>query len=290
MHYVPRRILRRTGPFAALVATLALMLVPSASSQGGPPYADAGGDSSSAGDVTGVTVQGDKTSGQVIFRIAGANLSTAGNMLTFLVVDSDANPASGNPNWNGADYLFAVDDSTFEFDHWDGSDWVAAPYTTVRICCKGGGSNVMFSVNKSELGNTSEFNFTVGTVNIDTRARDDAPDDGMFNYSFDAGGPDIQGVMLQTTPSAGPRHGKAFVVKPIGLKLPADGSLASIPPQPESYSCRATISGRAVAGTGAGGCTLRIAKRNTRGKKLNVVVTVTYQGATKNVPFTFVVS
>jgi hypothetical protein len=39
-----------------------------------------------------------------------------------------------------------------------------------------------------------------------------------------------------------------------------------------------------------GGCTLRIAKKKTRGKTLNVVVTVVYEGATKSVPFTFTVS
>jgi hypothetical protein len=273
-----------------LAAALALALVPSASSQARPPYADAAGDSTSAGDVTGVTVLGDKNSGQLIFRIVGANLSTSGSMLTFLVVDSDANPSTGNSNWSGADYLFAVDNESYEFDRWDGSDWVQAPYTTVRVCCKGGGGNVMFSVNRSELGNTSEFNFTVGTLNIDTHAWDDAPDDGMFNYSFDSGGPDIQGITLQTAPSSGPRAGKPFVITPVGLKLPPNDALASIPPKPESHSCRATIKNRPVAGSGTGGCTLRIAKRNTRGKKLNVVVTVTYQGATKSVPFTFVVA
>jgi hypothetical protein len=35
---------------------------------------------------------------------------------------------------------------------------------------------------------------------------------------------------------------------------------------------------------------LPVAKKKTRGKKLNVEVTVTYEGATKTVPFTFVVS
>jgi mevalonate kinase len=64
----------------------------------------------------------------------------------------------------------------------------------------------------------------------------------------------------------------------------------SIQPRPESYSCRATVKGRRVTGSGIGGCTLRVAKKKTRGKKLTVVVSVTYQGATKSVPFTFVVS
>jgi hypothetical protein len=274
---------------APLAAALAFALVPSASSQAGPQYPDASGDSTSAADVTGVTVQGDKTSGQVVFRVAGANLSTTASMVTFVVIDSDANPATGSENWNGGDYLFAVDNASYEFDHWNGSDWVDTSSSTVRICCKGGGASIMFSVNRRELGNTSAFNFTAATFNTDTHAWDDAPDDGMFNYSFEAGGPDIQGVMVQTTPSFGPRAGKRFTITPVALKLPPDGSTVSIAPTPDSYSCRATLKNRPVAGSGTGGCTLRIAKRNTRGKKLSVVVTVIYEGATKSVPFTFVV-
>lgn len=279
---------KRLGLLAVAVATL--ILVPSAASQSGPPYADVTGDGGSAGDISGVTVLGDKASGQLVFRVSGASLSNAEDMLTFLFIDSDANPATGNPGWNGADYAFAVDSSTYGFVHWDGSTWVDAPDSTVRVCCIGGGSTVMFSVNRSELGNTSEFNFLAQERNTTARTSDEAPDDGMYNYSLDAGGPDIQGVTLQTSPSSGPRAGKAFVVTPVGLKLPANGAVISVAPKPESYTCKATLKGRPVAGSGTGSCTFRIAKKKTRGKKLNVTVTVTYQGATKSVPFTFIVS
>ena len=49
---------------AALMA--ALILVPTASSG---DYTDPSGDSGTAGDITSVTVAGDKTSGQLLFRI-----------------------------------------------------------------------------------------------------------------------------------------------------------------------------------------------------------------------------
>jgi hypothetical protein len=290
MNSTTRRIWKRAGPPAALAAALALMLVPSASSQGGPPYGDPSGDNSSAPDVTGVTVQADKGSGQIIFRITGSNLSSASDLVTLLAIDSDTNPTTGNPDWSGADYLFGVDNESYGFVHWNGSDWVDSPDSTVRVCCVGGGSNLTISVNRSELANTSEFNFSVETKNMSTKAYDDAPDLGMYNYSLDAGGPDIQGVMVQTTPSSGPKAGKPFVVTPIGLKLPPDGAIISVLPQPESYSCKPTLKGRAVPGSGTGGCTLRIPKKKTRGKPLTVVVTVSYEGATKSVPFTFVVS
>jgi hypothetical protein len=279
-----RQFIRRLGLLAAVVATL--ILVPSAASQIGPAYSDPAGDSSSAGDIGGVTVLADKGSGQIIFRVAGTNLSTAPNMITAVVIDSDANPATGSPNWDGADYILAVDNSTFDFIHWNGSDWVETPYSTVHVCCLGGGS-LMFSVNRSELGNTSEFNFIAHTRNLDTKASDDAPDDGMYNYSLAAGGPDIQGVTVQTTPTLGPRAGKRFVLSPIGLKLPPNGAIISIAPQPESYACRASLNGRTLTGAGTGGCTIAIPKKKARGKTLTVQLTVNYEGATKVVPLRF---
>jgi hypothetical protein len=291
MHTATRTTSKRARRFAGFVVALALtlVLVPSSSSAGGPPYPDASGDSSSAADIAGVTVLSDKTSGQVMFRVSGSNLSTSPSQVTFVAIDSDVNPATGNSNWNGADYAFAVDDGSYDFEHWSGSDWLEAPDSTVRVCCVHGGSSMTFSVNRSEIGNTSEFNFMASTFNTDTHATDDAPDDGMYNYSADASGPDIQGVTLRTTPSSGPKAGKRFVVTPVGLKLPPNGAIITISPPPDSYTCRATIKGRQVAGAGTGGCTLRLAKKS-RTRQLHVVVTVSYEGATKSVPFTFVVS
>ena len=54
---------------AALMA--ALILVPTASSG---EYTDPSGDSGTAGDITSVTVAGDKASGQLLFRITGTNV------------------------------------------------------------------------------------------------------------------------------------------------------------------------------------------------------------------------
>lgn len=56
---------------------------------------------------------------------------------------------------------------------------------------------------------------------------------------------------------------------------------------PESYSCTAKLGAKKLAGSGTGGCTLKVPKKKTRGKRLTVVLTVNYQGATKVVPLTF---
>src|SRR5262249_10970747 len=113
-----------------------------------------------------------------------------------------------------------------------------------------------------------------------------APDSGMFNFSLDDGGPKIESIALTTIPAAGPKAGKKFVVTPTGLTLPPSGSV-STPATPESYTCQATLNGRALKGSGIGGCTFKIAKKKTKGKALKVTVTVQYEGATKAFPYTF---
>lgn len=270
---------KRAGPVAALLG-LALVLAPIAAPG---TYADRSGDSGFAGDITGLQVAADKVSGQIIFRISGSNLSTSPTSLTFLLVDSDANPLTGDVASVGADYAFTIDDTSYGFEHWNGSDWVPTTYDTVRV--NGGGNALMISVNRSELGNTSGFNVWARSFDLLTKSSDDAPDDGAFNYSIDANGPDIQSVDLKTAPAAGPVHGKEFVVSPAALKLPPNGAFAS-PPLPESYRCTAKLGRRALTGTGTGTCSFAIPKKS-RGKQLRVTVGVTYEGASKSFTYSF---
>jgi hypothetical protein len=241
-------------------------------------YTDPSGDSGSAGDITGVQVVSDPSSGQIIFRITGTNLSTAANMLTFLDIDSDANPTTGNLLAGGIDYFFGVDNSSYGFFRWSGTDWVDTPDSTVTIT--GGGNLLLISVNRREIGNTTDFNFDVFTIDQnDNNAGDDAPDDGMFNYSVDAGGPLITSVSTRTTP-AKPRAGKRFVVAATAITLPPDGRTSTAPIVPDSYTCVATLNGKRIAGSGKGRCTFALPKTSKR-KTLRVTVTANYQGAKK---------
>jgi hypothetical protein len=272
------------GPIVAVLLA-ALVLVPSATSGS---YADPAGDSGAAGDITALTVVGDKNSGQVVFRITGSNLATSKTNLLFLTIDSDANPLTGDLTDNGSDYWFGMDDSTYGFEHWDGSRWVDSPDLTVRI--NGNTSAITISVNRTELGNTADFNFAASTLNLSDRTADHGPNDGAFNYSLDVNGPQINSVDIKTMPSVGPRAGKRFVVVPTGLKLPPDGRAIATPVLPESYSCSSKLGARQLAGSGTGGCTIAVPKKKARGKRLTVQLTVIYQGVTKVVPLTFKVA
>jgi hypothetical protein len=273
--------LKRAGPLAAALVA-ALLLVPSASSGN---YTDPSGDSGAAGDITGISVIGDKTSGQLVFTIAGSNLASSGLNPLFLTIDSDSNPLTGDLTDHGTDYWFGMDDTGYGFQHWTGSDWVDTSSLSVQI--RGNTSSITISVNRSELGNSSTFNFYASTFYVLGSQRDSAPNDGAFNYSFDTNGPRIDGVDVLTTPAAGPRAGKRFVVKPSALKLPPDGRTSTTAILPESYSCRAKLGARALAGQSVGRCTFAIPKKKSKGKRLTVQLTVTYEGATKTVPLTF---
>jgi hypothetical protein len=283
------RRLKRAGPIAAVIV-LALCLVPAASSG---TYGDAAGDSTGgAGDITGVTVSGDRGTGALLFRITGVNIASSEQNVLFLDIDSDANPNTGNLTGDGSDYSFYVDNGSYDFVHWNGSDWAEAPNSTVRVF--GGTSQITISVNRSELGNTADFNFEATAVNLSASGLpvgfDFAPNDGAYNYSFEAGGPQINSVDVQTTPSAGPRAGKKFVIVPTALHLPPDARMTPGTLTPESYTCSAKLGGKVLRGGGTGGCTFAIPKKKSRGKNLTVQLTVNYQGAVKVVPFSFKVT
>ena len=276
--------LKRAGPLAA-VLTACLVLAPAASSAG--TYTDPAGDNATAADITGLTVSGDKGSGQLTFRISGTNISSSDDLPTLLFIDSDANPLTGNLLDVGADYVFEVDHGSYGFARWNGSDWVDTSYATVRVI--GMSQGVLISVNKTEIGNTSDVNFWARSYDMVGKKFDDAPNDGVFNYSIDADGPLITSVDVQTSPSSGPRAGKAFVITPTAVHLPPDGALNASRP-PDSYSCSAAkLGAKTLTGSGTGNCTFRIPKKKAKGKTLTVTLTASYQGGTKNMPLSFTV-
>jgi hypothetical protein len=266
---------------AVVAATVAL--AGSAGAMG--RYTDATGDSGVAPDITGATVT-STASGTIVFRVGVANLPSSGDVQTLVLIDADANPDTGRVDSLGAEYFFVVDqsDDSYGFAHWTGSEWDwDTPYTTVNV--RTGSDGVTISVNRSELGGTSQLNFWTRTMTAgggDGKS-DDAPDDGMWNYDLASGGPMILSVAITMTPSFGPKAGKPFSVKVAGVKVPPESTGVSVLPHPDTTSCKATLAGRPLAGTG---CSWKIPK-TARGKRLAVSVTVTYQGASRTVPFTF---
>jgi hypothetical protein len=260
------RTLLGTGVVAAV-----LTLAPAAGATA--VYSDAAGDSGTAVDLKGVTVTSD-AAGRVVFRIDAPGVADGDNWL-LVALDTDMNPLSGDVGMLGADYAFEVDAGGYGFGRWTGSAWEKAPYSTVSVF---GGSGITIVVNRSELGNTNEFDFWVrsGKGDAGPGAYDDAPDDGTYNYSLAVGGVDIRDVVVQTVPAAGPHAGKSFTLSATGVAVGNDASTV----EPDSYTCTAVLGGRKVVGSGTGRCTFRIPKK-ARGKRLVVTVTAVYEGTAK---------
>jgi hypothetical protein len=270
---------RRTALLAPVAAALVL-LVASAGAAGS--YRDPTGDNNGAPDISNVAVTND-AAGTITFDIGIVNLPSPADVQTYLFLDTDQNGATGAPGLAGAEYVFVVDESdeSYNFYRWNGSEWADdIPYSTVRV--SSGQTNVHIVVNKSELGGAGAFNFWVGTMAGE--AGDEAPDDGTWSYSLAAGHPEIRGVRLTTKPLL-PKAGLTFAVTPTGVRLAPAGGVA-IFPKPDHYSCRATLGGKAIVGTGVGRCTWKLPK-TARGRMLAIIATVSYQGATKSIPFSY---
>ena len=269
-----------------IVIASILLVVPAGSAATKGTYADATGDSGSAPDITGVSIASTGTT--ILIDLGIPSLRRDADLTTFLFLDTDRNSETGSPKALGADYAFAMSelDNTYAFGRWDGSEWVDADGPTISVTNRSTG--LMISVGAGDLGGTTGFNFWVRTIDGQggDGHYDDAPDDGTWNYLLAANGPDIQSVLVTTTPAAGPRVGRPFTVTPTGLRLPPNSTTVSILPHPDSYTCRAALRGVALAGTGTGRCTFRMPKK-ARGKSLVVTLTVTYQGATKAVRFVY---
>jgi hypothetical protein len=227
-------------------------------------------------DLSLVTVS--NVQGKINFRIVTNQATLNPDSQVFLEIDSDHNPATGGPDTLGADFYFGLSPTGYSFARWNGSSWDGnTPYATVSVSYNGGAT---ISVDRSELGNTTQFNFWVrGAQTVgDTINTDDAPDDGTYSYTLQAPGATVSTMTIVPTPDT-PKAGKAFTVRVTEVGL-SNGKTA----KPTSYACKARIGSKTLRGTGRGGCTFRV-PGSARGKKLTVTVTAAYQGSQKTGSF-----
>ena len=212
------RVMARARPRALMVgfaATLAALLAgcggPSGDKAGGETnvaagaahYNDAVGDGGAAPDVRAVDVT-STPEGRIIFRVPLGPVS--GSLYGVDVwLDTDADPNTGNTTFQdagGAEYRLGSfigvappgDPNCGLFPRgngclarWTESGWRSGAAATARAVRTKSG--VTISINRSDLGNTSEFNFyAVGwTEGVDLSDR--APGTGTFRYSLALGGP-----------------------------------------------------------------------------------------------------
>jgi TRAP-type transport system periplasmic protein len=196
---------------AALTAALVALLVGCGSSGGDKAggkdeadatparYRDAVGEVGTQPDIQTIEVT-STPDGQISFRVTLAHLTARSKTGVDLWLDTDANPETGNTTFDdagGAEFLF----SAFPPDRCGGGalrsgdgclarfspgTWVAATARTGRVSRTANG--YMLSINRSDLGDTDEFNF-YAIYGVTDGITERAPGTGTFNYSLRLGGP-----------------------------------------------------------------------------------------------------
>jgi hypothetical protein len=298
------RLPTRTGLVLALAAaavalpTLASGALPLGT--GGPTlvaansqnFADSTGEDPLGPDITTIVVSNDDA-GIVSFRVNVPNRPTLGQDMLFEVwVDSDNNPATGSPDFGGADYVMQLLRNEISLYRWDGTDYTRRfgdPSAVTLNFSYQGGITVRISAN--ELGNTKVFKFFVvaitglvvdpvtGAVDGTNSHADVAPGGGvgLFPYTVTIAKPTLVVRGLKTTPAA-PAAGKSFTMRMTAARSDTGAAL---------QNGRVTCVGRAgttrlraqlaqVVG-GAVVCTWSIPK-NAKGKTFRGSVTVVFEG------------
>lgn len=228
---------------------------------------DPGGDGSGAPDITKITVASD-LAGNILFVVeVGNRTGFAANDGVAIFIDADRSVQTGAPA-TGVDYAIGFDGGVpaVGLARWSGTTFEDAPSTTLRGGWAPGYAAV---INRAELGNTTAFDFQVVSLLLEGEDIDVAPDTDFETYTVAS--PHIEAITPHFS-SAAPRAGTTFRLNSVQLKFETDETAAAA-----KFTCRATLAGKRIRGTGSGGCAFKLAK-TAKSKRLVVTITATPTG------------
>lgn len=252
-------------------------------------FQDSVGEDSLAPDIVSVTVSNDDQ-GNLTFAISISNRPTfTADMLMQIVVDSDANPQTGDPNVLGADYIIQLaalgGPTSVILFRWNGTDYTAAgvPQTSLVFSYANGAT---IKVSSADLGGTKRFNFAVlvlsGLVVTPTGDVDDtnshfdlAPDPGHGFWPYDVKiTPATLVVKSFGTKPLTPKSGAPFTVFLVAARSDTGARVQS-----GTVRCKATIGFKPIrvkssaVNSGRASCTWLIAK-TAKGKRMRGSITL----------------
>jgi hypothetical protein len=288
---------RPQTPGATLVRAQALAgssnVVRATSNANPATFTDPASDGGSAPDILTVIASND-AGGTFTFRINVDKLTLPSNVIVFLAMDTDGNPATGT---GGFDYILVCDESDGSVGllRWDGSQLVAA--SAPSLAASDNSTGISASLNRADLGNASALNFEILTVEGGSPSAghfDAAPDDGVWNYQLAAAAP----LTLKIASFASPRSvkaGKTFTVSMVASR--SDSGAFVNDEIGGSISCQATAAGKRLKLVAAGfvegsdpelaACVWRAPKK--RGKTIRGSISVSVEGVTAKKTFRLVV-
>jgi hypothetical protein len=255
-------------------------------------FTDTLGDSGTASDITAVTV-GNDDQGLYTFDVGFATPYVSPDEL-FIYLDTDMNASTGDTKALGAEYLLSEfeDDQSFVFMKWNGTDWAAAPsVSSIHVSSSADTKSLEFSINKSDMDNSTGFNFFIVSARSDaSEDYDDGPSGtGVWAYKFQL---PLKLSLKGATAIGGKAGGTwalalAAVRSDTGVTLGGEGTIACKATSGATklaLNTRAFVSGGSGTGTAAV-CVFKIPKK-LKGKVLHGTITVAYQGLTVTKSFT----
>lgn len=274
---------------AALVA--AAVIVSSASATNAPPttFSDPAGDAGTAPDITGVSVTNDDH-GLYTFVVTFATpyTDTAGAEIFF---DTDQNTGTGDPI--GAEYVLLDDHGSHSFVlfSWSGSQWQEASAPTAGAVVANDNMSITFTINKSDLGNVTKYNFFVLSTDGDgSTGHYDAAPSGSDWFTYDE-----QTVFTLAAGSSHEGAAKAGGTWTVSMRAVRSDTKATVGSE-GTIACKATerskklavVSHAFVSSGGGGGssavCTFRVPKK-PKGAAVHATVTVSDAGQSASKAF-----
>jgi hypothetical protein len=256
-------------------------------------FEDSTGEDPAAPDIQSVDVA-NNDAGMLTFEVKIPNRpQLTSDMAIIVFADTDANPATGNADALGADYLLILDGTarTADLLRWDGNDYVqnGVPQSSLTFGYTNGVGSLRISA--AELGATKRLNFgvralsgfvidpTTGDVDTSNLHSDLAPDPGHGFWSFTLKLAPLKLVVRTfSTKPARPTAGRTFTVQLVSARSDTGAVL-----QGGQVSCAATVGGRRLAArthsviSGRATCTWTI-PASARGQTLHGSVRIGFEG------------
>lgn len=227
---------------------------PALSAANSTTFQDSTGENPDAPDITSV-VASNTDAGVVVFLVNIPNRpALTGDMLIDISVDSDNNPATGDPQTAGADYAFELFQGQVNLYRWDGTNFVRRagdpPQASVTFSYARGAT---IRISTAELGNTTRFNFgtiaisgivvdpNTGNADFSNARADAAPDPGHGLWSFQVRRSALR-LLARRFSTDRPAAGRVFTARLVAARSDTGAVLSS-----GQVTCTATVAGRRLA-------------------------------------------
>ncbi len=252
-------------------------------------------------DIVDTTVSNDDA-GMLTIAIKLANIpSFTRDALVELLVDTDNNPSTGDPDLLGTDYaveLFLGEANLFK---WDGTALTRRagdpPATSLVYTWVNG--VITIKISAAELGNTKKLGFALEVItglvvddvtgDIDaTKAKADVSPgggSGFFAYDVKIAPAKLVAKTVTTTP-ASPKAGKTFAVRMAATRSDTGATIVNGEVDCAAKAGTRTLKPKSEKFVGGQATCVFQAPANAKGKTIRGTIKITFEGRTLTRPFT----